>query len=234
MSQAIFVETIVLVMILAGFLGGLVNYFLVRRDDPESSFWKSITLGTAASLLVPLFLNMISSGLLESIRNGASGTPDLSKLLVFSGFCLVAAISSTAFIKTLSDRVLQEAKEAKKVARQADQKASEVQSAIQPIVDKETEVDPPSDASKAVAASAPPTAENERKLLQNLANGKWVLRTRTGLAKETGIAKSDVDRMMDDLRKRQLVDYRWIVSRLSDKRKRWYITNRGREAIASG
>jgi hypothetical protein len=234
-SQTIFVIMIVGVMLVAGFLGGLVNYFLARRDDPEdSSFWKSITLGVAASLLVPLFLNMISSSLLESIRNGASGTADPSKVLIFLGFCLVAAISSTAFIKTLSDRILQEAKEAKKVARKADRKASEAQSDIQPLVEKETEAEPFGDTSStnAMAVPKPVTDENEKKLLQALANGKWVLRTRTGLAKDTGIAKADVDRMMDDLRKRELVAYKLVVSRLDDKKtKRWYITNTGRQVI---
>jgi hypothetical protein len=233
MSQAGFLSVVIGVMIVAGFLGGLVNYFLTRKDDPEgSSFWKSATLGIAASLLVPLFLNMISSNLLESIRNGTP-SPDLSRILVFLGFCLVAAISSTSFIRTLSDRILQEAKEAKKAARQADKKASEVQSAIQPIVEKETEVEEPSSGTAASLSSPPAIVdEKEKKLLQNLANGKWVLRTRTGLAKETGIPKPEVDGMMDDLRKRKLVDYKWIVGRGEEKKKRWYITNEGRAAIA--
>ena len=238
MSQGTFIKTVVAIMVFAGFLGGLVNYFSGRRDDPDSSFWKSITLGTAASLLVPLFLNMISSSLLESIRNGASGIPDPSKLLVFLGFCLVAAISSTAFIKTLSDRVLQEAKEAKKVARQADRKASELQSDIQPIVERETEAEPSGGASGVGAMAAPKPAignENEKKILQQLADGKWVLRTRTGLAKDTGIAKAEVDAMMEDLKKRGLVGCKLIVPRLGDKKtKRWYITNMGRRPLSKG
>jgi len=232
MSQTIFIVTVAGVMVFAGCLGGLANFFSAGKDDlEETSFWRSITLGVVASLLVPLFLNMISSSLLDSIRNGSSGSPDFPKILVFSGFCLVAAISSSTFIKTISDRVLKEAKEAKKVAHQADKKATEAQSAIQPIVEKETESDPPTDASEAIAASAQTLDGNEKKLLQNLATGRWVLRTRTGLAKETGIAKSIVDRMMDELKKRELVDYKWIAGKLGEKKKRWYITNKGREAV---
>ena len=48
---------------------------------------------------------------------------DFSKFLVFAGFCLVAAISSRAFIKTLSDRILKEATEAKEKASAAEQKS---------------------------------------------------------------------------------------------------------------
>jgi hypothetical protein len=232
MPQALFLATIIPVMIGAGLLGGLVNYFVTRRDDPEgSSFWKSATLGIAASLLVPLFLNMISSSLLDSIR---TGTPnfDSSKVLVFLGFCLVAAISSTSFIKTLSDRILQEARDAKKAARQADKKVSEVQSAIQPIVEKETEAEEtPSDAITNLVSQRTVMGDKERRLLQKLANGRWVLRTRTGLAKETQIPKPEVDAMMENLRERKLVDYKWIAGK-TEKKRRWYITNEGRAAIA--
>jgi hypothetical protein len=233
MPQIAFSVLIISVIAVAGILGGLVNYFLSRKDDPDgSSFGKSVTLGIAAALLVPLFLNMISSTLLDSIRN-SSGVVDLSKTLVFAGFCLVAAISSTAFIKTLSDRVLQEAREAKKVAHQADKKASEAQSAIQPIVEKETENAPSSETATALGASAPTVNESEKKLLQTLANGKWALRTRSGLSNDTGIAKPEVDKMVDDLKKRDLVDFKWIVDKNGGKRQRWYITNEGRAAIAS-
>jgi len=233
MPQATFLAVIVSVMVFAGLLGGLVNYFLTRKNDPDgSSFWKSTTLGVAASLLVPLFLNMISSSLLESIHGGASAAPDLLKIFVFAGFCLVAAISSTAFIKTLSDRILQEAREAKKVAHQAEKKASEVRSDIQPILEKETEVGTTDDSAVATKATEPTPNDKEIKLLDALANGRWVLRTRTGLGKDAGIPKPEVDEMMDDLKKRGLVGYKWIVDKAGAKRKRWYITNEGRAAIA--
>jgi len=235
MPQAAFVGLVVGVIFAAGLLGGAVNYFMTRKDDPEgSNYWKSATLGIAASLLVPLFLNMISSALLDSIRNATTGVVDLSKILVFTGFCLVAAISSTAFIKTLSDRVLQEAREAKKVARQADKKASDAQSDVQLIVEKETEAEVSSNSNAQLKVSTITLDDNETKLLQNLASGRWVLRTRTGLAKETGIPKAEVDRMMDDLRNKRLVDYKWIHGRTEqEKKKRWYITNEGRQVIPS-
>jgi hypothetical protein len=229
-----FLGVVVGVMIVAGSLGGLVNYFQAQKDDPESSsFWKSTTLGIAASLLVPLFLNMISSNLLDSIRTGGSDTPDFLRVLVFFGFCLVAAISSTAFIKTLSDRVLKEAKEAKDVARQADEKASEAKSAIQPIIEKETEGDQSTtDGATPSTASVSTVDENERKLLLEMANGKWALRTRSGLAVETGIPKPQVEFMVEELRDRGLVDFRWINDRLGKQRRRWYITENGRNAVA--
>jgi hypothetical protein len=231
MTQAAFLTTVTLVMIVAGILGGIVNYLLEWKGDPEgSSLGRSIAVGIAASFLVPLFLNMISSNLTDQIRGSSTTNADLSKLLVFAGFCLVAAISSTAFIKSLSDRILQEAKEARKIAHEADKKASEAQSVLQPLVDKETENEAPT-GSLALSVPVPAINQNERKVLQQLADGKWVLRTRTGIARETGIAKAEVDGIMDELKKRKLVDCRWIVGTAGEKKRRWYITRKGRDAM---
>ena len=95
MKETTFLSTPISVMIAAGALGGVVNYFLNRKNDPEgSSIGKSITVGIGAALLVPLFLNMISSNLTEMIRGSSTTPADLSKILVFAGFCLIAAISS--------------------------------------------------------------------------------------------------------------------------------------------
>lgn len=231
MRQAAFLAIIAGVMIFSGFLGGLVNYFVSRKEDPQgSSFLKSVILGVAASFLVPLFLNMISSSLLESIRTGGAA---ISNIAVFLGFCLVAAISSTAFIKTLSDRILQEAKEAKKEAREAKKEARETQSVIQPLVEKVTE-EGEEDVTNTITATIPAVIaeDQERNLLSSLSSGRWVLRTRTGLAKETGIPKPEVITILDNLRKRGLVDYKFLVGRPGEKKQRWYITNEGRAAIA--
>jgi hypothetical protein len=66
MKENTFLSTLISVLIAAGALGGVVNYFLNRKSDPEgSSIGKSITVGIGAAFLVPLFLNMISSNLTE-------------------------------------------------------------------------------------------------------------------------------------------------------------------------
>ena len=95
--------TLLVIMLLAGGFGGTVNHLLDKRGKREGhSLLRSIFIGTAASLLVPLFLNMISSTLL------AQSAVDDEKLFVFSGFCIIAAISSSAFIRRISAKVLQE------------------------------------------------------------------------------------------------------------------------------
>ena len=94
----------VVVMLIAGIFGGVINYLLDQESGKSSAqlernaLLKSITIGLGASFLVPLFLAIISSDLIELNKL------DSSKILVFLGFCLVAAISSRKFIFTLSEK----------------------------------------------------------------------------------------------------------------------------------
>jgi hypothetical protein len=208
---------IVGVMLGAGVFGGLVNFFLSKPDDvPTPSKTRSILVGTAASLLVPLFLNMISSNLIDLIKGG-----DNFKLLILLGFCLVASISSTAFIRTISDRVLTEAKQAKVAAQTATAQIAQVQEDIQPIVAKETEQDD----SLGVATPSAVVSTIEDKILRALAAGQWALRSQGGLAKETGLDSDEVARVLFELSRRGLVD-----KRSTKNGTRWFITDQGRSA----
>lgn len=126
-----YIFLLISIILIFGALGGWVNHLLNRgeetinsRKDDSSNLltinnlkgngWSQpIIIGIAAAFLVPLFLQTISSQLLKE------GYSNYLSLLVFAGFCLVAAISSKAFINTLSDKILQTAKEAKIVAREA-------------------------------------------------------------------------------------------------------------------
>jgi len=213
---------IIIVMIGAGVFGGLVNYYLSKPDDvPTPSKTRSIFVGTAASLLVPLFLNMISSNLIDQIKAG-----DTFKLLIFLGFCLVAAISPTAFIRTISDRVLTEAQQAKVAAQAATAQVAQVQHDLQPIVAKETEQDePPAPAAStsAVAAPAPQPSSDEERLLRALAEGNWALRSQSGLARELNLDRDEIGRLLDTLAQRGLVDKRATRNGI-----RWFITDQGR------
>ena len=211
---------IVGVILAAGVFGGLVNFQLSKPDDvPTPTKTRSIIVGTAASFLVPLFLNMISSNLIDLIKGGES-----SKLLILLGFCLVAAISSTAFIRTISDRVLTEAKQARVAAQTATAQVAQVHEEIQPIVAKETEQD---DAATLAGSGAAPT-KNEDSILRALASGRWTLRSQSGLAKETHLDSGEVARVLHDLGQRGLVE-----KRPTKNGTRWFITEQGRLALGT-
>ena len=214
-------------MIAAGVLGGAVNHFLSQETDPNQKYFgRSLWVGLAASFMVPLFLNMISSNLIDSIRGNATTPSDKSKLFVFAGFCLVAAISSRAFIRTLSDRVLREAKEAKQQALEAKADVAEVQSAIGPIVAKETEAESPSD-SISTALLQTPLDNDEKAILQVLATGGWTLRSLSGIAKDAKFEKTKAAQLLQGLVEKALVG-----RKTGDKGPRWFITEAGRAALA--
>ena len=65
---------ILLIMIVAGVLGGIANFFLSDRggDSGAREWGKYIILGVISALTVPLFLNMLSSNLLEAARTRVS------------------------------------------------------------------------------------------------------------------------------------------------------------------
>jgi DNA-binding MarR family transcriptional regulator len=224
MTTQMLLILILTTIVVAGILGGFVNFLLAKPDDvPAPSKTRSVVVGVAASALVPLFLNMISSNLISDIQK-----PDYTKLLVMFGFCLVAAISSTAFIRTLSDRVLSEAKQAKREASEAKAEVSEVHQAVQPIVDKETESDPAESSARVQETTSSLTA-TELKLLSALSSGKFTLRSEGGLAKEIAVDRSEVATLLQELRSRGLVQRTHV--RGGDRGTRWSITEAGRSAL---
>lgn len=116
---------LILIMLVAGVLGGIVNIALRAEENTKKTWLMNIVAGIGASMLIPLFLRTLSSNLLSNILDEK---PKPDDLLVFGGFCLLAAISSRTFIQTLSDKILKEAREARRQADFATKQVKEVQS----------------------------------------------------------------------------------------------------------
>jgi DNA-binding MarR family transcriptional regulator len=203
--------TLLAIMVVAGAFGGLINYFIERRDSPDkSSILRSLVVGIGATFLVPLFLNMISSDLMRQMDQ------DVGKLLVFVGFCLIAAITSSAFIRSLSDKVLKEAMEARRQSK-------ELHEAMMPILLRETEA-----ASDEIKASKGVTNESltpeTGEVLFALASGKYAWRTLDGLHEQTGL-----DRSLIETHLQGLAQGGYIVSKEDAQGiMRWAITAAGR------
>lgn len=92
------------IMLFAGLLGGIANYFLSARSGVFSGkgLFKYAVLGVVAALTVPLFLNMISSDLLAVARSRPID------LFVFGGFCLLFVLFSRRAVEGVSDRLRQQ------------------------------------------------------------------------------------------------------------------------------
>jgi transcriptional regulator of acetoin/glycerol metabolism len=214
------------IMFSAGLLGGGLNYLLSPKEpDNGGEVWKSIVGGLVASFMVPLFLNMISSNLVDSIRGSTSNPGDPSKLFVFAGFCLVAAVSSKAFISTLSDRILSEAKAARKELKQ-------IKTEVGPIIAKETEEETQETELRADTQKAKLNlSDNQQKVLKALVTGRFTLRTRTGISNDAQVLKDDVAKTLDELAAKGLArSVRVLVQ--GQPKTRWYATEQGRMLIS--
>ena len=80
-----------LVMIVAGVLGGLANFYMAERQygRRESKDWRRyLVFGVVTALTAPLLLNMLSSDLLASARVHSGS------LSVFAAFCLTYVVAA--------------------------------------------------------------------------------------------------------------------------------------------
>lgn len=216
------------IMTIGGLAGGWLNYLLLKKDDPDKNKWTSILGGLVASFAVPVFLNMISSNLIDSIKGTSTTTGDPAKLFVLLGFCLVAAVSSRAFIGTISDRILSEAKAARKEVKQ-------IKNEVEPIIVRATESDPGESQKKSLATVVSTTSvkvtDDEKSVLDALANSKFTFRTFSGLSSQVRL---DNDRLRKLLK--ELVDKGWVqrieIMKGDIPRGRWCITEEGRAILA--
>lgn len=93
---------VLLIMLAAGALGGIANYFLSERAASRDfrDVLRYAVLGIVAALTVPLFLNMISSTLLEAARARPL------EYFVFGGFCLLYVVASRRLFENVALRLL--------------------------------------------------------------------------------------------------------------------------------
>ncbi len=92
---------LLVVMVIAGILGGLANYFMRGKDSTATGkeMIKYALLGIVAALTVPLFLYMISSDLLSVAKSRPID------LFVFAGFCLVFVLFSRLFLESAAAKL---------------------------------------------------------------------------------------------------------------------------------
>jgi hypothetical protein len=105
---------VLVILVIAGLLGGIANYFLSDRlpELVRQDWAKYPLLGVVAALTVPLFLNMISSNLLET---GRSRPGDL---FVFMGFCLIYVMASRRLFENVANKLLTQVDQLKRDMKQ--------------------------------------------------------------------------------------------------------------------
>ncbi|HTX98726.1 MAG TPA: YEATS-associated helix-containing protein, partial [Bacteroidota bacterium] len=173
------------------------------------SLLRSVCIGIAAALLVPLFLNMISSTLLVQTE------VDEEKLFVFAGFCLIAAISSSAFIRRLSRKVLQDVQDLQK-------SIAKTQADLDLLLEVNSE---PVHMGPAVAH----LEKNVSKVLKSLTAGRYSFRSAEGISHDAALSSDEITVALDQLASAGLARQ---LDRPEDAR--WVATPRGRGVVDQG
>jgi len=218
MANHIFI--LVTVMLLAGIFGGLVNYYLYGEKDPDAaSLPRFLVVGVGASFLVPVVLDLVNSELvLES-----QGDP--SRLLIFTGFCLISALLSRFVIDNLSDRIFNEAQVAKTRSEEVQQDLRKIQTELLPLIDTETEQD---------VTQLDPQLEQvndeldmtSTNVLKILSSGRFIFRSLAGLCREANADEAAV------LKTLHVLTARSLAGKVSGKNGiRWHITEKGRRVL---
>lgn len=235
-------QQLIVVIIATGIAGGLAGYFIsldrgTAKQEPSDDssakivapWLKYVFLGVIAAFIVPLFLSMAESDLVTNLLAVSDSTPSSSDIFVFAGFCLVAAISSRAFIQSISDRILREAREARETAEAAQAQAEEIADTI---VEPEPEEEPEMQTAAAAAAAPEVDLDDHGKaILHGLRDRGYALRSVSGLAKDAALDKQDVIDRLQELSTGGLV--RMVPTKKKGKvRIRWTITPAGRNRIA--
>ncbi|UXD87420.1 YEATS-associated helix-containing protein [Thalassolituus hydrocarboniclasticus] len=210
------------VMLLAGIFGGLVNYYLYGDKDPDAaSLPRFLVVGVGASFLVPVVLDMVNSELvLES-----QGDP--SRLLIFTGFCLISALLSRFFIDNLSDRILNEAQVAKQRSEEVQQNLRIIQSELLPLIDTETEQDSGNEDPQVVQVNDELDVTSTH-VLKILSSGRFIFRSLAGVCREANEEESTI------LKTLHVLVTRSLAGKVSGKNGvRWHITEKGRRVLES-
>ncbi len=217
---------ILMIMIAAGILGGIANYFLSDRQNAavRNDWLKYTVLGVIAALTVPLFLNMISSNLLEAARTRPVD------FFVFAGFCLCYVVASRRAFENVANRLLGQMDQIKREMCQIKDKQQEL-----PLLPSREEVVTPVVAPPSPASMPAPKMEeprealsyNDVEILRALSEENYVYGNLAGLTEKTGLVREVVSARLIVLKNLGVIE-----TRISDKNVlHWCVSPRGRQML---
>jgi hypothetical protein len=220
-------EIILGILILSiGSLAGYVNFLKRESENLKESEklyvskqysqirLRYILSGVGAAILVPLFLNMLSSNLIK-VTSGFENT----NYFVFAGFCFIAGYFSDRFIDTIGDRILKELEQTKNKVNSTNEKLEQTTQALQEnedkidvLVDNETDFDEDiiinqnlkNDIIQMSTQTDDDLSDQTFKIIKSF-NDKYKFRTIKGIANELNYSPTIVQFIMDGLEKQAVV-----------------------------
>ena len=207
---------ILAIMVVAGILGGAANYFLAdRHGEPARRDWlKYPVFGVVAALTVPLFLNMISSTLLEGAR-----TKPID-FYVFAGFCLIYVVASRRLFENMVQLLLGQIDQVRHDVGQIKQQRRD-----EPIMAAaRLETEP-------VKAVEPDPKEvlsyNDVEILRALSEESFVYGNLAAICDSTGLARDFVSQRLTVMKALGVIE-----TRINDKNVlHWFVSARGKAVL---
>lgn len=214
------------IMVATGLLGGIANFFLNERDSnsPWGTAAKYMVLGVVAALTVPLFLNMMSSHLLEATRLKSSD------LFVFAGFCLLYVVVSRRFFENIAAHLMRQVeqvrREVKHLQLSGDRNGAPAASfaAARP---SEPETAPEPAPASIVELPRNAVSFGDIELMRAIGEGNAIYGANTGLATRTTLPKEQVAPRLAALKAMGLIE-----SKIDERNVvRWHLTTKGRSLL---
>ena len=216
---------ILLIMIAAGILGGVANYFLSDRQNElaRHDWGKYPILGVIAALTVPLFLNMISSNLLEAARTRPVD------FFVFAGFCLIYVVASRRVFENVANKLLGQMDQMKREMTQIKQQRQDMPAPAprdEPLPPVEAiPLPPPAVAKPEVVKES--LSYNDIEILRALAGENYVYGNLVGLTDKTGLARDLVSTRLTVLKNLGIIE-----TRINEKNVlHWYVSPKGKQML---
>lgn len=203
-------EVLVLfIIIVSGGLGGLANYLTTDIENHEERpLFKRVVVGAIAAVVVPAFLNLISSSTISDVMSSTD-------YFVFAGFCLLAGFSSKAFLTSMSKGLVDRLKS-------VEERQSTLESEVDPIVEKETELDD----DEALEVKSLNLSENDQIVLAALGNPKYTRRYLKGIVAETNLDTQQALLSLEKLKAMELVRHK-----TNNNSELFWLTQKGRKTI---
>jgi hypothetical protein len=205
---------ILAIMLVAGMLGGAANYFLAdRQGEPGRKDWlKYPILGVVAALTVPLFLNMISSTLLEGARTKPVD------FFAFGGFCLIYVVASRRLLENVAQRLIGQLDQVKREVGHLKQQRRE-----EPVVQApKAEPEKPAETEPREVLSY-----NDVEILRALAEENFVYGNLAAICERTGLARDFVSQRLTVMKAMGVIE-----TRINDKNVlHWGVSTRGKAVL---
>jgi|GEM_PF-502944 len=211
------------IMVVTGILGGIANYFINERDTSVHlrTITKHAILGTVAALTVPLFLNMISSHMLEATRLKSS------ELFVFSGFCLLYVVVSRRFFENLSVHLMRQVEQVRKDVKHLQTSSPATPQALSTgshAMEHERHESP---VASIVELPRNAVSFGDIELMRAIGEGNAIYGALSALAAKTTLPRDQVAPRLAALKSMGLIE-----SKIDDKNVvRWYLTPKAKSLI---